>query len=201
MATVPAAMPAKSNIHFRDGSDTGLASQLSELASALLRSVIGFPHDARLRLPLILQTNDFRVVSEIAKEAAFLEVTSPAQANVEYRVQRLDLYRRFFVIEPTLSNPWPRDVSPKAYFSLQRSRNIVITHASIEQIVPIVLGPDTSVSLADSVSLQVVPERIEWKAGLVFAIGFGKRIVAENCHQEFDAVIRYSIASWLGQLK
>lgn len=165
-----------------------IAEKVLSVSSALFDAVKLAPLSLRASLPSILRTNNFGLAVRVTRQYAFLEITSKFRAQRSRENERVAAYRQFFT---------PKDSGKPAIFSFDKARFCRVSSLTTEGAPAFSLGRDVSLCVWDIRNSQAVRERrITTDIDLLYVVGFGDQLHDDESWQEFDALIRITLADW-----
>lgn len=165
-----------------------IADKILIVANLLFDSVKNAPLSLRTSFPNILRNNNFGLAARVTRKYAFLEVTSKFRAQRTREPERLATYRRFLCAE---------DSGKPVAFAINKSRLGRFSGITVEGSHAISIGSDSSFCVWDSRNiLTFADRRITTAVDLLYVVSFGDQIREDECWQEFDALIRVTLADW-----
>lgn len=165
-----------------------IADKIIGISNALFDSVKNAPLSVRASFPGILRNNNFALTVRVTKSYAFLEVTSKFRAQHARETERVAAYRQIFCL---------KDSGKPALFAFDKSRLCRISGVTLEGAHAFSLGSDLSLCAWDVRNTLVANgRRITNTIDLLYVVGFGDQIHEDDAWQEFDALIRITLADW-----
>jgi hypothetical protein len=156
----------------------------------LFDTVKAAPLSARVGFPEVLRNNNFGLTLRVTNSHAFLEVTTKLRANRARDAERLQAYRQIFT---------SKDSRQPAVFAIDGSRFIRFSGFTAEAPHAFALGSNFSMCAWDIRSRTLVEGRPRsFDIDVLYVVGFGRSIPAEEAWQEFDALIRVTLSDWGG---
>ena len=124
----------------------------------------------------------------VTKRYAFLEVTTKLKAQRTRDNDRVKKYREFFT---------PKESNLPAVFGLDNSRYIRIEGINLRGAHAISIGSDVSLCLSGvKKSSPEAGNPITSSLDILYVVAFGAQIREDDAWQEFDALIRVTLADW-----
>lgn len=142
----------------------------------------------RVNFPSVLRNNNFALAVHVTKKYAFVEVTSKFKAQKTREVDRLAAYRQFFT---------PKDSGRPAIFALDNARLCRFSGMTLEGAPAFSVGSDISLCVWDARSSQILDgRRVATSIDVLYVVGFDDQIREYSAWEEFDALIRVTLADW-----
>lgn len=177
-----------SELDLRSNSRREIADKILSIANSLFESVKNAPISVRASFPAILRNNNFALTVYVTKKYAFLEVTSKFRAQKSREPERVSAYRQIFN---------PKDSGKPALIGFDNARLCRISNLTLEGAHAFGLGSDISFCIWDSKNSLVLNGRpISNTIDVLYVVGFGAQIREDDAWQEFDALIRVTLADW-----
>lgn len=165
-----------------------IGEKIIQIGNSLFESVKSAPPSLRSGFPNVLRNNNFALAVRVTKNYAFLEVTTKARAPKSREMHRSAVYRQFFTSKSS---------SRRAAFAIDRSRLCRFSEISIKGTHVFSLGSDFSICVSDARCITISGGRTVSSAiDVVYVVGFGDQIREDEAWQEFDALIRITLADW-----
>lgn len=165
-----------------------IADQIHSVATSLFDSVKSAPLAARKNLPEILRNNNFGIAIRVTPAYAFLEVTTKLYSQKIREPERLRAYRQIFT---------SKESGEFAGFIIDKTRLARVGRMTVEAPHVFALGSDFSLCAYEVRSSTIFEgKRSTYKNDIIYVVGFGETISAEDSWQEFDALIRVTLADW-----
>lgn len=165
-----------------------VAAKIHSVASSLFGAVKAAPAALRSHFPKVLRNNNFGFAVRVTKTHAFLEVTSKLNAHQSRDAERLRAYRQIFT---------SIESGDQAIFKMHDARLVRIGAMTLEAPHAFALGSDFSMCAWEARSSTVVNgKQSKFDIDIIYVIGFGKAIPIDDAWQEFDTLIRVTLADW-----
>ena len=165
-----------------------IGAGILSVASSLFEAVKSAPLGRRANFPEVLRNNNFGFAVRVTSRYAFLEVTSKLRAQKARDQERLAAYRQIFTA---------KEINGPALFALERSRFARFSGMTLDAPHAFALGADVSLCIWDARSAATVDGRRRvFDIDVLYVVGFGSTIPIEDATQEFDALIRITLADW-----
>ena len=165
-----------------------IGEKILTIGNSLLESVKNVPISNRAGFPEVLRNNNFALAVRVTKDYAFLEITTKARAPKSREAERLSVYRQFFT---------PLNSGERAVFTVDQSRVCRFGEMTLEADHAFSLGSDVSICIWNVRFISTIRnQRISKTIGALYVVGFGEKIREEEAWQEFDALIRLTLADW-----
>ena len=165
-----------------------IGAGILSVASSLFEAVKSAPLGIRANFPKVLRNNNFGFAVRVSSRYAFLEVTSKLRAQKARDQERLAAYRQIFTAEET---------NEPALFTFEGSRFLRFSGLTLDAPHAFGLGADVSLCVWDAQSTTIVDGRHRvFDIDVLYVVSFGSTIPIEDATQEFDALIRITLADW-----
>lgn len=165
-----------------------IAEKILSISNALFESVKGAPLSLRAKFPAILRNNNFALSIRVTKEYAFLDVTSKLKAQRSRELDRLAAYRQYFC---------SKDSGKPSIFALDKARLCRFSGLTLEGAHAFSIGSDVSLCMWDTRNSTTFDgRRVTNSIDLLYVVSFGQQLLEDDAWQEFDALIRITLADW-----
>jgi hypothetical protein len=166
------------------------ADRVLAIATGLFEAVKAAPTAARKGFPSILRSNNFALAVRATPTHTFLEVTTKFRAHRNRELQRAKSYKQIFT---------STDSGEPALFAIDKVRLVRISGGTLEGPHAFALGSDISMCAWDT-KIVTTPstQNQSHVIDVIYVVGYGKDIREDDCWQEFDTIIRVTIADWSG---
>lgn len=165
-----------------------IAEKILGVSTVLFEAVKSAPLSLRAQFPSILRNNNFALAVRVTKKFAFLEVTSKFKAQKTRESERVATYRQLFCT---------KDSGEHAIFAVDKSRLCRFSGLTLEGARAFRVGSDFSLCVWDARNSQILGDRrVITSVDLLYVVGFGDQIHEDDAWQEFDALIRVTLADW-----
>ena len=164
--------------------------RILSVANALFDAVKNAPLAARTQFPKVLRNNNFALAVRATTTHAFLEVTTKLHAHRSREADRLRAYRQIFT---SIESDEP------AIFRVDKARLIRVSGATLEAPHAFAIGSDFSLCTWDARSTAVLDgQKQSHDIDVLYVVGFGELIREDDAWEEFDTLIRVTLADWSG---
>ncbi len=166
------------------------ADKILATASELFGAVKSAPFSARSGFPKVFKNNNFAVALRVTATHAFLEVTTKLHAQGSREQDRVRAYRQLFT---------STESGEAAVLKVDKARLIRISGATFEAPHAFAIGSDFSMCAWDVRSTTTINGKLtSHDIDVIYVVGFGSLIREADAWQEFDTLIRVTLADWSG---
>lgn len=175
-------------INFSKNPRIDIYDNIMKISNELFSAVKNAPINIRAGLPPILRDNNFDFSLLVTKNHAFLEVFNKIEVHKDTGQERIISYQQLFV---------PLTAPVKICIPIHKARMCRISTLGLEGGHAFAIGNDFSLCISEVISLYIENEKpVKNKIDLMYVVGFGEELREEDAWQEFDALIRLSLADW-----
>lgn len=165
-----------------------IADQILSVATPLFDSVKIAPLAARKNLPRILRNNNFGMALRLTSAHAFLEISTKLYSHKNREMERLRAYRQIFT---------SIESGEGAIIKIDKARLARIGAMTLEAPHAFAIGSDFSMCAWEVRSSAIIEgKKSTHDIDIIYVVGFGETIAAEDAWQEFDTLIRVTLSDW-----
>ena len=169
-----------------------IGKRISDGARGLFEIIKHVPFNRRTHFPQILKNNNFSWSVRVTQNYAFIDFTKKSKALSGKEHERLAIFRQFFA-----SNTATDD----SMFKTDNARMVSMSGGTVVGTRSFGLGQNFSFCAWDTKNEQTGTDGKTQTTtlDLVFVVGFGPDIPADDPWPEFDSLIRVTMRDWSAQ--